>query len=121
MQSIALNQMLGHEIYFKAESLQKTGVFKVRGVLNNLLELKEKNSLPSKVVAYCTGDHGLGLAWAYKILNIHARIYLPKNTSQIKQQATKHYGAEVIVTSTRQEAEDMTKADSQNGFYYLHQ
>lgn len=120
MQSSALNQMLGHEIYFKVESLQKTGAFKVRGVLNHLLELKEKNILPSKVVAYSTGNHGLGLAWVSKMLNIHSRIYLPKNTSQIKQQATKHYGAEVIVTDTRQEAEDKTKTDSQNGYYYLH-
>lgn len=120
MQSTTLNQMLGHEIFFKVESLQKTGAFKVRGVLNHLLELKEKNSLPCKVVAYSTGNHGLGLAWASRVLNIHARIYLPKNTSPIKQQATKHYGAEVIVTDTRQEAEDRTKADSKNGFYYLH-
>lgn len=120
MQSSTLNQMLGHEIFFKVESLQKTGAFKIRGVLNHLLELKEQGNLPNRIVAYSTGNHGLGLAWASKVLNIHARIYLPKNTSQIKQQATKHYGAEVIITDTRQEAEDRTKADSQNGFYYLH-
>ncbi|WP_375326844.1 serine/threonine dehydratase [Candidatus Tisiphia endosymbiont of Nemotelus uliginosus] len=120
IQSSTLNEMLGHEIFFKAESLQKTGAFKVRGVLNHLLELQEQKSLPAKIVAYSTGNHGLGLAWAAKILKVHARVYLPKNTSLIKQQAARYYGAEVILTSTRQVAEDRAKADIANGFYYLH-
>jgi threonine dehydratase len=120
VQSRTLNEMLGHEIFFKAESLQKTGAFKVRGVLNHLLELKEQESLPDKIVAYSTGNHGLGLAWVAKILNVYARIYLPKDTSFIKQQTAKYYGAEVILTDTRQAAEDKAKTDIDNGFYYLH-
>lgn len=120
LQSETLNEMLGSQIYFKVDSLQKTGAFKVRGVLNHLLELKEQNKLPLKVVAYSTGNHGIGLAYAAKILNFHARIYLPENTSQVKQQAAKYYGAEVIYTSTRQEAEDRSKLDAAEGFYYLH-
>lgn len=120
LQSETLNDMLGSQIYFKVDSLQKTGAFKVRGVLNHLLELKEQNKLPLKVVAYSTGNHGIGLAYAAKILNFHARIYLPHNTSPIKQQAAKYYGAEVIYTATRQEAEDRAKLDTDKGFYYLH-
>ena len=72
LQSETLNEMLGHQFYFKVESLQKTGAFKVRGVLNHLLVLKEKNQLPKKVVAYSTGNHGIGLAWAAKQLGLHA-------------------------------------------------
>jgi threonine dehydratase len=120
LQSETLNDMLGADIYFKVDSLQKTGAFKVRGVLNHLLELRELNKLPLKIVAYSTGNHGIGLAYAAKILNIHARIYLPNNTSQIKQQAAKYYGAEVILTDTRLEAENMAKLDINHGFYYLH-
>jgi threonine dehydratase len=100
--------------------LQKTGAFKVRGVLNHLLELKEQNQLPQKVVAYSTGNHGIGLAYAAKLLKIHARIYLPKNTSAIKQQAAEYYGAEVIFTDTREEAELKSQKDKEQGFYYLH-
>ncbi len=120
VQSETLNEMLGHEIFFKVESLQKTGAFKVRGVLNHLLDLREKNCLPNKIVAYSTGNHGIGLAWVSRTLGLHARIYLPQNTSLIKQQAAKYYGAEVIYTKTRQDAEDVTKYDAENGFYYLH-
>jgi threonine dehydratase len=116
-----LNEMLaGHEIFFKVDSLQKTGAFKVRGVFNHLLDLIESGASLNKIVTYSTGNHGIGLAFAAKKLGCHARIYLPKNTSFIKQQEAKYYGAEIICTETRQEAEDMAKYDSQNGFYYLH-
>lgn len=118
--SETLNEMLGHKIYFKVESLQKTGAFKVRGSLNHLLKLKEENKLPEKVVAYSTGNHGIGLAWAARKLGIHARIYLPENTAAVKQQAAKYYGAEVIYTKTRIEAETLSKQDGDNGFYYMH-
>lgn len=82
--SESLNEMLGHEIFFKVESLQKTGAFKVRGVLNHLLELKEQGKLPDKTVGYSTGNHGIGLAYASKLFGIKTRIYLPLNTSDRK-------------------------------------
>ncbi|MEY4463189.1 MAG: Threonine dehydratase [Pseudomonadota bacterium] len=118
--SESLNEMLGHEIFFKVESLQKTGAFKVRGVLNHLLELKEQGKLPDKIVGYSTGNHGIGLAYASKLFGIKTRIYLPLNTSKVKQQAALHYGGEVIYTNTRQEAEERAKKDTEQGFYYMH-
>lgn len=120
LKSEMLNSMLGADIYFKADSLQKTGAFKVRGVLNHLLALKEMGKLPDKVVGYSTGNHGIGLAWAAQKMGIKARIYLPKNTSQVKQRAATYYGAEVIFTDTRAEAEASTKRDGNAGFYYMH-
>jgi len=116
----ALNERFNANIFFKAESLQKTGAFKVRGVLNHLLSLKEEGKLPGKIVAYSTGNHGIGSAWAAKKLGIKARIYLPQDTSPAKQQQAILYGAEVILTATRAEAEARTKEDGENGFYYLH-
>lgn len=121
IKSETLNKFCGgHRIYFKVESFQKTGAFKVRGVLNHLLELQEKSQLPNKIVGYSTGNHGIGLAFAAQLLKIQARIYLPSNTAHIKQQASKYYGGEIIYTKTRQEAEDLAKSDGANGFYYLH-
>lgn len=120
LQSETINELLNAEIYFKADSLQKTGAFKVRGVLNHLLTLQEQNQLPQKIVAYSTGNHGIGLAWTAKMLGIHARIYLPRDTSSVKQQAAVYYGAEVICTNTRKDAELQSKNDVANGFYYLH-
>jgi threonine dehydratase len=120
LRSEVLNEMLGCDIYFKADSLQKTGAFKVRGVLNHLLTLQESGELPTQVVGYSTGNHGIGLSWAAAKLGIKARIYLPQNTSPVKQRAAAYYGAEVIYTATRAEAEAKTKYDGNNGFYYMH-
>lgn len=117
-----LNHMLGgHKIFFKVDSLQKTGAFKIRGILNHLLHLKEQGKMPSKLVAYSTGNHGIGLGYAAQRLGISARIYLPSTTARIKQLAAEYYGAaEVIYTDTRAEAEQFALRDAQNGYYFLH-
>ena len=120
LKSEVLNRMLGADIYFKADALQKTRAFKVRGVLNHLLFLKEQGSMPEKVVGYSTGNHGIGLAWAAQKLGIKARIYLPMNTAPVKQRAAEFYGSEVIYTDSRAEAEMRAKHDEANGFYYMH-
>jgi threonine dehydratase len=103
--STLLNGWLGHEIFFKVEGLQKVGAFKVRGALNALLALKEKNALPDHVVAFSSGNHAQAVSYAAQKLGVKAIIFIPKEASPIKIQATRGYGAEVIITQTRQEAE----------------
>ena len=120
MQLENLNEMVSNNIYFKMDSMQITGAFKIRGVLNFLLSMQEKANLPSKIVGYSTGNHGLAMAYAAKMLNIAARVYLPKNVSLIKKNIAAYYGAEIIEVDTRQEAEDLALHDSLNGFTYLH-
>jgi threonine dehydratase len=118
--SETLNNMFANQIYFKVDAMQKTGAFKIRGVLNHLLTLRESGKLPSKIVAYSTGNHALAMAYAAKLFNIYARVYLPQNVSPIKKRIAKFYGAEVREVVTRQEAEEMTALDSADGFYHLH-
>ncbi|NDB82419.1 MAG: pyridoxal-phosphate dependent enzyme [Alphaproteobacteria bacterium] len=118
--SAQLNSILGHNIIFKAEALQKTGSFKVRGALNHLLSLREKNLLPKGVVAYSTGNHGIATAYCAKLLGIKARVYLPANTAAIKQDQALSLDGEVVITESRQEAEDRAREDGERGFYYLH-
>ena len=116
-----LDLELENNFYFKVESEQVSKAFKIRGVFNHLLELKEKEALPQKVVAYTTGNHGIGLSIAAKKLNIHARIYAPKNILKTKQDLMIENGAELIITETRLESEELAKRDSiESGFYYLH-
>ncbi len=120
MQSNLLNKMLGCNIYFKMDAVQKTGSFKIRGVLNHLLSLQEQGSMPKQIVAYSTGNHALAMAYAAQLFDINARVYLPKNVSLLKKNIAKSYGAEVIEVETRQEAEDAAKKDGENGYHYLH-
>ena len=120
LHSNVLNKMLGSKIYFKMDAVQKTGAFKIRGVLNHLIALKEKKQLPKAIVAYSTGNHALAMAYSAKLFAIKARVYLPKNVSPIKKRIADYYGAEVIQVETRAEAEEAAKKDGTKGFHYLH-
>jgi threonine dehydratase len=119
LESSLLNNWLGHEIIFKAESLQTTGAYKIRGALNTLLALKEQGKLPEKVVAFSSGNHAQAVAWAAKELNIKATVFMPSFVSKIKQQATISYGAEVVLTTSRAEAEEKTREAEQAGDYLI--
>ena len=120
LESEFLNQAIGHNFYFKVDALQKTGAFKIRAVLNHLLALQEEGSLPPMVVCYSTGNHAIAVAYVCKLLAIVCRIYLPKSTAYLKVHLTRNLGAEVIYTQDRQEAEILSRADIENGFYFLH-
>lgn len=115
-----LNNWLGHEIVFKAEGFQRVGAFKMRGALNALLALKEQDALPSEVVAFSSGNHAQAVALAARMTGIKATILMPESVSQVKYQATRAYGAEVIVTRTRREAEDKALALQERGACLLH-
>ncbi|PCJ25795.1 MAG: serine/threonine dehydratase [Rickettsiales bacterium] len=117
--SDSLNEKLGSQIYFKLDSMQKTGAFKIRGVLNNLLSLKELGKLPSKIVAYSTGNHAIAMSYAAKLFDIKARVYLPKNVAPVKKRIAESYGAEIIEVATRKEAEQLSNRDGKAGYHYL--
>ncbi|MBY0407300.1 MAG: pyridoxal-phosphate dependent enzyme, partial [Rickettsiales bacterium] len=115
-----LNGWLGHEVVFKAEGFQKIGAFKIRGALNALLRLREQGQLPSHVVAFSSGNHAQAVALAARLLGIRATVVMPRFVSAIKQQATKSYGAELILTETRQEAEAKAMSIAEEGALFLH-
>lgn len=116
LQSSTLNKMLSSNIYFKFEGMQKVGAFKARGALNVLLSLQEKGQLPNEIVAYSSGNHAQAVAWAAKTLGVKAMIIVPSIASPIKIAATKSYGAKVIITKERQEAEDLAHEKSKTCF-----
>jgi len=118
-----LNKLLGHEIFFKAESIQVTGAFKIRGVLNTLLTLKENDNLPQKLVTYSSGNHAKAIAWAGKEIASHisTEIYMHKSASLSKQNTIRQLGANLIITETRIEAEQNAKSiGAEAGNYFMH-
>lgn len=115
-----LDSMLGHEVIFKVEGLQKIGAFKIRGALNALLKLQEQGKSPKEVVTFSSGNHAQAVAVASKHIGAKATIYMTKDSSAIKQQATRSYGAEVVLTDTRIEAEALTAEKAANGAFFLH-
>jgi threonine dehydratase len=118
--STMLNNWLGHEIMFKVEGFQKIGAFKIRGALNVLLALKEQNNLPKEVVAFSSGNHAQAVALASRMLGIKSTVIMPEFVSKVKQQATRSYGAELILTKTRQEAEARASEIQARGARLIH-
>lgn len=85
-----------NHIYIKPENLQKTGSFKIRGAYNKIINLSEserKNGL----ICSSAGNHAQGVAFAAKSLGVAATIVMPKTTPLIKVEATKAYGANVVL------------------------
>jgi len=90
-----LNERLGGRIFIKAETLQRAGSFKFRGAYNRLSQLDVEQKKRG-VVAWSSGNHAQGVAAAARILDIQATIVMPEDAPQIKIEATKGYGADII-------------------------
>jgi len=96
--SVTLSRLLGAEVYLKLECLQKTGSFKPRGAFNKLLSLSP-GERSRGVVAVSGGNHAQGVAFAARELGIAATIVMPATTPRNYLDATRAYGAEVILTA----------------------
>ncbi len=86
----------GNQIYIKPENLQKTGSFKLRGAYNKMLKLDEEEKSRG-VIASSAGNHAQGVAYPAQRLGIKVVIVMPKHTPLIKVEATRQYGAEVVL------------------------
>jgi threonine dehydratase len=94
------SRILGAEIFFKLESLQETGSFKVRGACNRIFQMRAREKAKG-VIAASAGNHAQGVAWASAKLGIRATIVMPEDVSIRKLLAVKEYGAEVILYGSR--------------------
>ncbi|WP_138275661.1 threonine ammonia-lyase [Rhodoluna limnophila] len=91
-----LTDLTGQEVYLKAENLQRTGAYKIRGAYNRMTKLTDAERKLG-VVAASAGNHAQGVALAAKKLGIKATIFMPIGASLPKLQATENYGAEVVL------------------------
>ena len=97
-----LSSLCGCTLGLKAEHLQRSGSFKLRGALNRLRQL----SLAEKqrgVVAFSSGNHAQGVALAAQICDLPAVIVMPSDAPKVKLDATRGYGAEVVLYDRKTE------------------
>ena len=94
-----LDEILGCQVYLKAECMQITGAFKLRGAVNKIKKLSPEQ-LSCGIVAASSGNHGKAVAYTAKKLGIPATIVMPKTAPEIKVKAIKELGAEVIQCET---------------------
>ena len=95
--SETLSRMIGRKTWLKAENLQRTGSFKVRGAVNKLATMTEAERAAG-VVAASAGNHGQAVAWAARELGAKATIFMPQDAPMAKVEATLTYGGEAVLT-----------------------
>ncbi|HEX5480979.1 MAG TPA: threonine ammonia-lyase [Dehalococcoidia bacterium] len=94
--SSALSTMTGGDVWLKAENLQATGSFKIRGAMSRI-GVMTPDERARGVIAASAGNHAQGVAVAARAYGVHATIVMPRTTPLAKVQATRGYGAEVIL------------------------
>jgi len=119
--STTTNNVVGKNVYFKMENQQKTGAFKFRGATFKLMQLSD-DELAKGVLTASAGNHAQGVALASAKLGVEATIFMPEKTPLAKVNATRNYGANVVLTG-----EDFQEAyaaslehQKQTGATYVH-
>ena len=92
----ALDDALGCEVYVKAECMQRTGAFKLRGAMNKILTLTDAERARGFVAA-SSSNHGRAVAYAAQRFGTHACIVMPRTAPPVKQAAIRALGAELVL------------------------
>ncbi|MFN0043280.1 MAG: threonine/serine dehydratase [Alphaproteobacteria bacterium] len=101
----ALGQRLGCRLFIKAEVLQRVGAFKFRGAYNKICQL-DAPTRARGVVAYSSGNHAQGVAYAAAMLGAPATIVMPTDSPAIKMANTRAYGAEIVTYDRYKESRE---------------
>src|SRR5581483_1111095 len=94
--SATIDALTGASVFFKCENFQRMGAFKFRGAFNALSQL-DAAQRKRGVIAFSSGNHAQAVALAGKLLGIKAVIVMPWDAPKVKLEATRGYGAEVVV------------------------
>lgn len=101
-----LDAACGNRMYLKCENLQRMGAFKFRGAYNAISRLSAAEK-ERGIIAYSSGNHAQAVALVSQILGLQATIVMPQNAPRLKLEATRSYGAQVVLydpaTSSREE------------------
>lgn len=95
--SRTFNERSDNSVFLKAENLQRIGAFKIRGAYNKIASLSPEERARG-VVAHSSGNHAQGVALASRLLGVKATIVMPDTSPQNKIEATRGYGATVVLS-----------------------
>jgi threo-3-hydroxy-L-aspartate ammonia-lyase len=110
LRSSQLDDQVGAQVFFKAESFQRMGAFKFRGAFNTLSQLTPEQRRAG-VVAYSSGNHAQAVALAARILDLPATIVMPLDAPASKVAATRGYGGQIVTYDRYRENNEQIAAD----------
>jgi threonine dehydratase len=100
--SATIDALTGAKVHFKCENFQRMGAFKFRGAYNALSQLSPEQK-EKGVVAFSSGNHAQAVALSGKLLGVPATIVMPTDAPRVKLEATRGYGAEVVLYNASNE------------------
>ena len=100
-----IDELAGCAVHFKCENFQKIGAFKARGGLNAVLQLTP-DELRAGITTHSSGNHAQAIAYAARQVGAQAYIVMPRTAPQVKKDAVRGYGAEVIECEPTLEARE---------------
>ncbi|WP_047415820.1 pyridoxal-phosphate dependent enzyme [Cellulophaga sp. Hel_I_12] len=114
LSSTLINEMAGASLVFKCENFQKMGAFKMRGATNAILQLSE-DKRKKGVVTHSSGNFAQALSLAAKSVGVKAYIVMPSSAPQVKIDAVKGYGGEVLICEPTLQAREAAANDIEQG------
>jgi threonine dehydratase len=119
--SANLDGLLGCNMFFKCENLQKAGAFKSRGAVNAVFLLDE-DEIKKGVATHSSGNHAAALARAAALRGASAHIVMPENSSKVKIAAVKNYGGKITFCESNLESRESTliKVINETGATEIH-
>lgn len=100
-----INNRVGADLFFKCENFQKIGAFKARGGVNAVLQVAQ-NHEGNAITTHSSGNHAQAVAYAARQVGLPAYIVMPRTAPQVKKDAVRGYGAEVIECEPTLEARE---------------
>lgn len=115
-----INSKTGNTIFLKLENLQKTGAFKIRGVLNKINSLSEKEKKKG-VICASSGSHGIAVSYVSKIYEIKSKVVVPEITPEIKINKLRNFGeVEIFGKSYYESYLYARKIAEENNLTFIH-
>jgi threo-3-hydroxy-L-aspartate ammonia-lyase len=105
LSSRTVDERTGAKVFFKCENLQRIGAFKFRGAYNALSRLSPEERARG-VLSFSSGNHAQAVALAGRMLGIRVTIVMPSDAPAVKIEATRGYGAEVVLNDKRRETRE---------------
>jgi threonine dehydratase len=119
--SETFSKLAERRVWLKAETLQRTGAFKIRGAYNKISSLAGRDG-GAGVVAASAGNHGQAVAWAAREVGVPATIFVPQDAPMAKVEAARSYGAHVEMEGARfEDSVDAARAHvEETGALFVH-
>ena len=114
-----INDILRSEAIFKLEFLQNSGTFKVRGAINNILNLNLK-SKSSGITAVSAGNHAIAASYVASKYNLKNKIFIYKSANNYRIKKCKELKANLHFTDPHSAFKDVEKASNEEGYYFIH-